>query len=133
MMIAGLACAAALALSLNSLRAQTNAAPPPAAPSAPAPRQPGAQTMPMRPSTRAMTYQRALVALRQARTELKLSQENLEGHKETAIAACDKAIEELSAVAKLVGPAPGANRMMPPPGAPPAPATAPEPAPTPGQ
>jgi hypothetical protein len=51
---------------------------------------------------RAFAFQRALTDLKQVKMELQRSQDDYGGHKDTAIAACDKALEELDAVMKAM-------------------------------
>jgi hypothetical protein len=49
-------------------------------------------------------YQRALTALQQAKMELQRSTNDFDGHRDSAMEACDKAIVELQAVVKVAGP-----------------------------
>jgi hypothetical protein len=60
--------------------------------------------MPMPPRARQprMFVQRALGDLKQVKMALQGSQEDFGGHKDSAIAACDKALEELDAVMKAM-------------------------------
>jgi hypothetical protein len=63
-----------------------------------------------------MIYQRALMALQQTKAELQRSTNDFEGHRETALDACDKAMTELQAVMKAGGIQPMQRPpMMPPP------------------
>jgi hypothetical protein len=95
-----------------------------------------------------MFVQRALADLKQVKMSLQGAQEDFGGHKDSAIAACDKALEELDAVLKAMpapippqrpGVPPGAQfqqRLNPQPPAgvapsPAAPGTAPAPVPQP--
>jgi len=91
-----------LAIGLDNPQAQTNAAPaPPVAGPATAPgpgmRQPGRPRQPQPP-----VYARAINDLRMAKMQLQRSPGDFEGHKDSAIQACDKAMEELQAVMKIV-------------------------------
>jgi hypothetical protein len=61
--------------------------------------------MPLRPRQPRAFVQRALIDLRQVKLALQGAQEDFGGHKDSAIAACDKALEELNAVMKAM-PAP---------------------------
>jgi len=117
-----------LALLLNYSRAQDNApapAPTPANPAvAPVPGQPvapgpGPRPMPLPPRARQprMYVLRAQNDLKQVKMALQGSQEDYGGHKESAIAACEKALEELDAVMKAMPqPVPPAQRAGVPPG-----------------
>ena len=76
--------------------------------------------MPLPPRARQprMFVQRALGDLKQVKMALQGSQEDYGGHKESAIAACDKALEELDAVMKAMPqPTPPSQRAGQPPGA----------------
>jgi len=111
-----------LALILNNSRAQDTApvpAPTPTPPSvAPTPGQPvapdpGPRPRPMPPRARQprMFVLRAQADLKQVKMALQGSTEDYGGHKESAIAACDKALEELDAVMKsMPQPAPPPQR-----------------------
>jgi len=114
-----------LALCLNDIRGQDQApVPAPAQPTAPAPNQPFPpgpgprpmpRPMPARPGQPRMYVQRALAELRRVKTSLQGSQEDYGGHKDSAIAACDKALEELDAVMKAMPvPTPPQRPGMPP-------------------
>ena len=76
------------------------------------------------------------MALQQAKTELERSTNDFEGHRDSAVAACDKAMTELQAVVKIAGPGMPMPRPQPPMPtpmqAPPPPPAAPA-APPPGQ
>jgi hypothetical protein len=63
-------------------------------------------------------YARTLSDLRAVKIELQHSPDDLGGHKDSAIEACDKAILELTAVMKALPPPPSPQRPMPPPGGP---------------
>ncbi|MGO8698003.1 MAG: hypothetical protein ACLQVY_09835 [Limisphaerales bacterium] len=115
MTLAGLACAGALALSWDNLRAQSDptapATPAPAAPATP-PNQPSPTTPetprqlnpPPRPRGRpGLTYQRTLYSLQQTKLELQQATNDFDGHRTLALDACDKAITELEAVMKAAG------------------------------
>jgi hypothetical protein len=87
-------------------------------------------------------YSRAVSDLRAVKMELQRAQGDLGGHKDSAIEACDKAMQELLAVMKALPPLPSPERpQQPPPGATPLPAapqaappaTAPAPAAPPAQ
>jgi hypothetical protein len=158
------ATALVLAFSLNNARAQADAAPAALAPvtnAAPAPGStfqnnltrlpagdsnqqggalPGPQQFQRMPPTRFrqphQAYNRALGDLRMVKMELEHADGDLGGHKASAIEACDKAIQELTAVEKSL-PTPPSPRQpgLPPNGqaptptplraAPPSPAAAP--------
>jgi hypothetical protein len=89
-----------LAFSLDNSQAQTNAAPAPPPTVAVAPPKPA-----MRPQPRFRqpqpVYARAISDLRVAKMQLQRSTNDFEGHKDSAIQACDKAMEELQAVMKI--------------------------------
>jgi hypothetical protein len=53
-----------------------------------------------------MMYQRTIGMLRQTKAQLERSETDLGGHKQSAMDACDKAIEELTAALKAIPPAP---------------------------
>jgi len=126
--------AVVLALFVNNSQAQTAAAPAPPA-TAPAP-PPGLQP---RPFSRARqpepVLSRAISDLRMAKMQLQRSTNDFDGHKASAIQACDKAMEELQAIVKASVAA--QQRLQPPPAgqapgqpsAPPQPAVAPAPPP----
>jgi hypothetical protein len=83
-------------------------------------------------------FSRALGDLRAVKMELQREQGDLGGHKDSAIEACDKAMQELAEVMKALPPPPSPRRLMPPPsgaalppGSPPA--APPAPAAPPGQ
>ena len=89
-----------LAFSLDNSQAQTNAAPaPPAMMPAPPPG-PGARP-PARFRQPQPIFARAISDLRMAKMQLQRSTNDFEGHKDSAIQACDKAMEELQAVMKV--------------------------------
>jgi hypothetical protein len=81
-------------------------------------------------------FARTLSDLRMMKTELQHLQGDFGGHKESAIEACDKAMQELAAVMKSLPPPPSPQRPIQPPSgatppppesAPPAPAAPPPP------
>ena len=126
-----------LALCINHSTAQNAAQPAPTPtpgpatlPVAPGPGQPPGQRQPppMRPRQPRQFVMRAMNDLRMVKAELQRSQDDYAGHKGTALAACEKAMEEFDALIKAM-PAPPVPQRMPPPGAA---APAPAPAPTPG-
>ena len=72
--------------------------------------------MPMRGRQPRTFVQRALLDLKQVKMTLQGSQEDYGGHKDSAIAACDKALEELDAVLKAMPqPTPPPQRAAQPP------------------
>lgn len=93
------------------------------APGAPPPQRPPFQRRPQGP---AIVFQRAVLSLRQAKMQLQRAEGDLGGHKQTAMDACDKAMEELSAAMKALPtpPPPQAAPQATPPGQSPAPAQA---------
>jgi hypothetical protein len=58
-----------------------------------------------------MFITRALNDLRMVKADLQRSQDDYGGHKDSAIAACDKAMEELDAVIKAMPPMPAPQRI----------------------
>jgi hypothetical protein len=54
----------------------------------------------------AVVFQRSIIFLKQSKTQLERSDSDFGGHKQSAIAACDKAIEELEAAMKAAPPTP---------------------------
>jgi hypothetical protein len=99
---------AALTLTVNSLRAQDT--PPPGGPPAGGP-PPGQQAPPpnmrqgMRPGMRGrpdIIYRQASSILKRAKMDLERATEDFDGHRQSAIDACDKAIQELDAVQKAI-------------------------------
>jgi hypothetical protein len=122
-----------LAFSLNNSQAQ-NDAPPPGP--GPAPRQPGPvpdgtnqpqfQRMPPpRFGRQRPVFGRALADLKMAKMELQHAQGDLGGHKDSAMEACDKAIQELAAVMKSLPQPPPAQRPIQPAGGTPQPGSPP--------
>jgi hypothetical protein len=103
-----------LGLELSDSNAQTTNAPSPSlapAPAQPAPGTPPPPRMPpfpRRPQGPAMVFQRTIFSLRQARVQLEKADSDFGGHKQSAIDACDKAMEELAAVMKATPPMPQA-------------------------
>ena len=88
-----------------------------------------------------MNYRNAVMLLKRAKTDLENSKDDFDGHRQSALDACDKAIQELEAVqtaaaktaaaaAKAAAAARAADQQAAPPAqAPAAPATTPAPAP----
>lgn len=74
------------------------------------------------------TYQRALFSLQQTKLELQHATNDFDGHRESALAACDKAITELEAVMKAAGMRPMPMQPRPQMRPMPQPAPAPQPA-----
>jgi hypothetical protein len=72
-------------------------------------------------------FTRALSDLRMAKLELQRTEGDLGGHKQSALEACDKALQELAEVIKALPTPPPPQRPVPPPAA-----TAPPPAAPPG-
>jgi hypothetical protein len=113
-----------LAFSLSSSQAQ-NDAPPPGP--APAPNQPSGifpgrtdppqlhRLPPPRFGRQRLAFSRTLSDLRMAKMELQHSSGDLGGHKDSAMQACDKAIEELTAAMKALPVPPPPQRPMEPP------------------
>ncbi len=97
LIIAALALVGIATLTFDSLRAQNAAAPPPSAQQVPPP---GNRPRPMMgPRNRqGMMYQRAVMFLKQVKMELQNSKEDYDGHRQSAMEACDKAVLELEAV-----------------------------------
>jgi hypothetical protein len=85
----------------------TPATPPAVAPAQPVAPGPGQRPMPMPPRPRQPRFavQAALRDLQQVKATLQNSQDDFGGHRDSALAACDKAVEELTAVMKAM-PAP---------------------------
>jgi len=115
-----LAAGAALVLAFwpGALRAQNTENPPPTG--QPPTNAPPARRsmMPPRPGHQPpqMVYRRTMIELQMAKRELEHSEDDLGGHKQTALEACDKAMQELEAVLKAMPPGPSPMRGMPPPG-----------------
>lgn len=135
----GLAIAGFAILFNQNAPAQTNAAPPPASPQPPsgypAPQPP--MGYPGQPPGRfrgpgAFLYQRAINDLTMVKREMLRAPDDLGGHRDSAVAACDKALEELHAVQAIVQARPPRRPPMAPPMAPPS-APAPPPATPPSQ
>jgi hypothetical protein len=139
MMAAGTALV--LAFFLNQSMGQDNPAtpaPPPTSPAAqpPAPGPGPRPQMPPRIRQPRIFVQRALADLRQVKMALQGSQEDYGGHKDSALAACDKATQELEEIMKAMPkPMPPPQRTAQPPGnplaPPPPPGANPPPAPVP--
>ena len=113
---------AVLALTLNTLQAQPPDAPnpPPGAPPQAAPGTPGnpGNFHPMPPQFRGRqspVFRQALGILRRAKMELSRSQQDYDGHRQSAMDACDKAMQELQAVVQAQA---AAAHAAPPVGAP---------------
>jgi hypothetical protein len=122
-----------LILALNTVLAQN---PPPAG----APASPGFHPPTGSPAARArneiMLYRRTASYLKNAKQQLQRSTEDYNGHRQSAIDACDKAMQELTAVAQSIDDAAkaAAAASAPAAGAPANPApTTPPPATTPNQ
>ena len=49
------------------------------------------------------SYRQTIMALRRAKLDLQHAKDTLNGHQQTAIDACDKAIEELECVVRSTG------------------------------
>ena len=83
-------------LTLNSLRAQ-NEAPPAGAP--PARQAPPAGMRPGPPRGRpGNSYHQAVAMLKHVKMDLERSKDDFDGHRQSAMDACDKAVQELEAV-----------------------------------
>jgi hypothetical protein len=107
-----------LAFCVNNSPAQVANVPAPApAPSAPVP-PPGDKMRPMRPRQPRLFITRAMNDLRMVKTELQRSQDDFGGHKDSAIEACDKAMQELQEVLKASPPPPSPQQPPPAAGAP---------------
>lgn len=125
LVVAGIAGAGVLFLWPSNARAQTNAAPaPPSAQQAPGqPLGPDGTPIVRRPRVQGLPMaSRAIMELNQVKAQMEGSTNDFGGHRESCIAACDKAIEELSAVITASGgrpPRPFVRPVRPlPPGAP---------------
>jgi hypothetical protein len=126
LVVAGIAGAGVLLLWPSSSCAQTNAAPTPQIIAVPAPGQPPGPEGPQavrRPRIQGLPMaSRAIMELNQVKAQMEGSTNDFGGHRESCIAACDKAIEELSAVITASGgrpPRPFVRPVRPlPPGAP---------------
>jgi len=121
MTLAGLACAGALALSWNNLRAQSaSAVPATSAPAVPAAAQnqtaptPPPATPPRPRGRPGAIYQRTLFSLQQTKSELQKATNDFDGHRTLALDACEKAISELEAVMKSAGIPPIQSMQRPP-------------------
>jgi len=123
-----------LAFCLNNSLAQNDApapapAPAPVASSASNMPPPGPKPMPPKRTARPL-FSHALADLRMVKAELQHSQDDFDGHKDSAIEACDKTIQELSAILKTMpAPPPPQRAVKRPAGAAPAPAAPPAMAP----
>ncbi len=98
LLIVAIALVGTATLTLNSLRAQ-NATPPGAPPAGQTP-PPGMRPGPPpgfrgRPGN---SYRQAIGILKRAKADLERSKEDFDGHRQSAMDACDKAVQELEAV-----------------------------------
>jgi len=122
-----------LAFSLDNSQAQTNAEPAPPSALPVAPPKPAVRPQPRFRQPQPV-FARAISDLRAAKIQLQRGTNDFEGHKDSAIQACDKAMEELQAVMKIV--LAEQQKEMPPPAAQPPgqlsapPAAQPAPAPS---
>jgi exonuclease VII small subunit len=143
-LIVAIALVGTVALTLNTLRAQE--APPPGGPP-PAQMPPPGQMPPpnMRPGgppgglrgrPPGSSYRQAVQVLRRVKMDLERSKDDYNGHRQSAMDACDKAMQELQAVQESIEAARAAaakaaaeqqQNAPPPPAAAPAPAPAPAP------
>jgi len=139
LVIVAIALIGTVTLTLNSLRAQDAATPPVVVPQAPPPGPPpGARPgMPPpgfrgRPGNR---YRQTVMFLKMAKTDLEHSKDDFGGHRQSAMDACDKAVQELEAVQASIqaAAAAAAKAATPPQDAQQAPAPTPTPAPAPPQ
>jgi hypothetical protein len=105
-----------LALCLNNSQAQTTNAPAPG-PAGLAPAPPPGQRPPPRARQPRIFITRALNDLRMVKADLERSQDDFGGHKDSAIEACQKAMDELQAVMKASPPQPAPQPNAQPPGA----------------
>ena len=137
LLIVAIALVGTATLTLNSLRAQDQPAPggPPPAGQAPPPgMRPGGPPPGFRGRPGA-SYRQAIGILKRAKADLERSKEDFDGHRQSAMDACDKAMQELQAVqdsiqaaaAKAAAAAAAAQQQN----AQQAPATTPAPAPAP--
>lgn len=104
LLAATLALIAALTFSVNNLRAQNSpppGGPPPGQQPPPNFRQGGPAGMRGRPGP-AMIYRQASMVLKRAKTELERGTNDYDGHRQSAIEACDKALQEMDAVQKVI-------------------------------
>jgi hypothetical protein len=99
LLIAAIAVVGTVTFTLNSLRAQNDAANPGGPPPMQAPPQgprpgppPGFRGRPN------MGYRQVIIFLKRAKTDLERSKDDYNGHRQTAMDACDKAVQELEAV-----------------------------------
>jgi len=63
----------------------------------------GNRFQPMRTMAGLQSYRQTIMALRRAKLDLQHAKDTLNGHQQTAIEACDKAIEELECVVRSTG------------------------------
>jgi hypothetical protein len=103
LLIAAIALVGTGTFTVNNLLAQPSGNPPPAAgqPVAPPPGNPGPRQGPppgFRSRPGMMNYRQAIVILKRAKTDLENSKEDFDGHRQSAMEACDKAAQELEAV-----------------------------------
>lgn len=128
MLLATIALTSLGVLTLNHLQAQpppdgTPTAPPASVPPPGAPGAPGTPGGPARPrpyppqfrGRMRNSFQPTFMSLKHAKMELERSTDDFGGHRQSAIDACDKAIQELDAVIKAQA---AAARQLPPPGGP---------------
>jgi len=132
LMIVAVALVGAATLTLNPLRAQNDAAQslPPAVQNNPTPGprplpSPGARVRP------GSNYRQVIMILKRTKMDLQRATDDYDGHRQSALDACDKAVQELEAVqtsiqAKAAAAAAAAQQA-------PAPAPAPTPTPAPAQ
>jgi hypothetical protein len=119
----------------NTLRAQNDATPAPQQPTVPPPGNPGPRPGGITPGFRGragmMNYRNTVMMLKRVKADLENSKEDYDGHRQSAIDACDKAMQELEAVQKSIQAAQAAKaaaaraaaaQQTPPPDATPAPA-----------
>jgi hypothetical protein len=101
LLIVAIALVGTVTLTLNSLRAQNG--PPPGAPppSSGQAMPPGMHPGPNR-GRPGSSYAIAIMQLRRVKMDLERSKEDYDGHRQTAIDACDKALQELEAVHKSI-------------------------------
>jgi len=123
-----------LGFCVNNSQGQVTNAPGPGPnqlPVGPGPGVPGQRMPPTRPRSPRLFVSRALNDLRVVKAELQRSQEDYGGHKDSAIAACEKAMDELDAVMKTLPVPVSPQRMSPPPGGPTPPPSVQQPVPPP--
>jgi hypothetical protein len=113
LLIVAIAVVGTMTLTFSTLRAQNDT--PPVAP-------PAGQVPPQRPPPRGrpnMGYQQVIFMLKRAKINLEHSNDDYNGHRQSAMDACDKAVQELEAVqASIMAAAKAAAAAaVPPPGA----------------